>query len=130
VSFDDFVDEQMADPEFASAYRKFSRRIRWQSRLRRAWRVLTRDPELRPGRIALRDAVFRTTPVGKLVTALESGGYNHSHLVPGSELKLEDLSSVMLNVTFDETHLRLQRPVADKVDHAALRERRCRSDLP
>ena len=46
-----------------------------------------------------------------LVKALEAGGYNAapSQLVQGSSLQVEDLSPVMNNVTFDDSHIKLQK---------------------
>lgn len=46
-----------------------------------------------------------------LVKALEAGGYNAapSTLVQGSALQVEDLSPVMNNVTFDDSHIKLQK---------------------
>jgi hypothetical protein len=72
-------------------------------------RVLTRDPNLRPGRRALNHAVMMAGPLGSLVRALEAGGYSAapSKLVQGSELKLESIEAVMGNVTFTETHIKL-----------------------
>lgn len=51
-----------------------------------------------------------------LVKALEAGGYNAapSTLVQGSALQVEDLSPVMHNVTFDDSHIKLQKML--KVD--------------
>jgi hypothetical protein len=46
-----------------------------------------------------------------LVKALEAGGYNAapSTLVQGAALQIEDLSPVMENVTFDDSHIKLQK---------------------
>ena len=46
-----------------------------------------------------------------LVKALEAGNYDAapSTLVQGAALQIEDLASVMNNVTFDSTHLKLQK---------------------
>ena len=46
-----------------------------------------------------------------LVKALEAGGYNAapSTLVQGSALQIEDLSPVMQNVTYDNSHIKLQK---------------------
>ena len=46
-----------------------------------------------------------------LLKALEAGGYNAapSTLVQGSALQIENLSAVMNNVTFDESHIHLQK---------------------
>lgn len=46
-----------------------------------------------------------------LVKALEAGGYNAapSSLVQGAALQVEDLSPVMENVTFDDSHIKLQK---------------------
>lgn len=46
-----------------------------------------------------------------LVKALEAGGYNAapSTLVQGAALQVEDLSPVMENVTFDDSHIKLQK---------------------
>lgn len=51
-----------------------------------------------------------------LLKALEAGNYNAapSTLVQGSALQIEDLSPVMHNVTFDDSHIKLQKLV--KVD--------------
>lgn len=51
-----------------------------------------------------------------LLKALEAGSYNAapSTLVQGSALQIEDLSPVMHNVTFDDSHIKLQKMV--KVD--------------
>lgn len=51
-----------------------------------------------------------------LLKALEAGNYNAapSTLVQGSALQIEDLSPVMHNVTFDDSHIKLQKMV--KVD--------------
>jgi hypothetical protein len=49
--------------------------------------------------------------LSSLVKALEAGGYNAapSTLVQGSALQVEDLSPVMHNVTFDDSHIKLQK---------------------
>lgn len=54
--------------------------------------------------------------LSSLVKALEAGGYNAapSTLVQGSALQVEDLSPVMHNVTFDDSHIKLQKML--KVD--------------
>lgn len=54
--------------------------------------------------------------LASLVKALEAGGYNAapSTLVQGSALQVEDLSPVMHNVTFDDSHIKLQKML--KVD--------------
>lgn len=46
-----------------------------------------------------------------LLKALEAGNYNAapSTLLQGSALQIEDLSPVMHNVTFDESHIKLQK---------------------
>ncbi len=46
-----------------------------------------------------------------LLKALEAGGYNAapSTLVQGSALQIENLSAVMNNVTYDESHIHLQK---------------------
>jgi hypothetical protein len=46
-----------------------------------------------------------------LVKTLEAGSYNAapSQLVQGSALQMEDLSPVMENVTFDDSHIKLQK---------------------
>lgn len=46
-----------------------------------------------------------------LVKALEAGSYNAAPgtLVQGAALQVEDLSTVMENVTFDDSHLKLQK---------------------
>lgn len=46
-----------------------------------------------------------------LVKALEAGGYNAapSQLVQGASLQVEDLSPVMQNVTYDNSHIKLQK---------------------
>ena len=46
-----------------------------------------------------------------LVKALEAGGYDAapSTLVQGAALQIEDLSPVMNNVTYDSTHIKLQK---------------------
>ena len=46
-----------------------------------------------------------------LVKTLEAGSYNAApgQLVQGSALQIEDLSPVMHNVTFDESHIKLQK---------------------
>jgi len=51
-----------------------------------------------------------------LLKALEAGNYNQapSTLVQGGSLQIEDLSPVMHNVTFDDSHIKLQKMV--KVD--------------
>lgn len=51
-----------------------------------------------------------------LLKALEAGNYNAapSTLVQGAALQIEDLSPVMHNVTFDDSHIKLQKMV--KVD--------------
>jgi len=51
-----------------------------------------------------------------LLKALEAGNYNAapSTLVQGAALQIEDLSPVMENVTFDDSHIKLQKMV--KVD--------------
>jgi hypothetical protein len=48
-----------------------------------------------------------------LVKALEGGSYNAAPgaLTQGSALQVEDLSTVMENVTFDDSHLKLQKMV-------------------
>lgn len=47
----------------------------------------------------------------QLVKTLEAGNYNAapSTLVQGSALQIEDLSPVMHNVTFDDSHIKLQK---------------------
>jgi hypothetical protein len=49
--------------------------------------------------------------IQSLVKALEAGGYNAapSSLVQGAALQVEDLSPVMQNVTFDNSHIKLQK---------------------
>ncbi len=49
--------------------------------------------------------------LGDLVKALEAGSYNAapSTLVQGAALQIEDLSTVMTNVTFDDQHIKLQK---------------------
>lgn len=51
--------------------------------------------------------------IQSLVKALEAGSYNSApgQLVQGSALQVEDLSNVMENVTFDDSHLKLQKMV-------------------
>ncbi len=51
--------------------------------------------------------------VTNLVKALEAGNYDAapSTLVQGSALQIEDLSSVMNNVTFEQQHIKLQKKV-------------------
>lgn len=51
-----------------------------------------------------------------LLKALEAGNYNAapSSLIQGSVLQIEDLSPVMHNVTFDDSHIKLQKML--KVD--------------
>ena len=51
-----------------------------------------------------------------LVTTLEAGNYNvaPSQLVQGSALQVEDLSPVMENVTFDDSHIKLQKMFGTK----------------
>jgi hypothetical protein len=46
-----------------------------------------------------------------LVKALEGGNYNAapSTLVQGAALQVEDLSNIMTNVTFDDSHIKLQK---------------------
>ena len=46
-----------------------------------------------------------------LVKTLEAGSYNSApgQLVQGSALQIEDLSPVMHNVTFDDSHIKLQK---------------------
>lgn len=47
----------------------------------------------------------------QLVKTLEAGNYNSapSQLVQGSALQIEDLSPVMQNVTYDDSHIKLQK---------------------
>lgn len=54
--------------------------------------------------------------IQSLVKALEAGNYNAapSTLVQGAALQIEDLSPVMENVTYDDSHIKLQKMV--KVD--------------
>jgi len=49
--------------------------------------------------------------IQSLVKALEAGGYNAapSTLTQGSALMIEDLSPVMQNVTYDNSHIKLQK---------------------
>ncbi len=49
--------------------------------------------------------------IQSLTKALEAGGYNvmPSNLTQGSALMVEDLSSVMELVTFDDSHLKLAK---------------------
>lgn len=49
--------------------------------------------------------------IGELAKALEGGGYNAapSTLVQGAALQIEDLSTTMHNVTFEDKHLILQK---------------------
>lgn len=51
-----------------------------------------------------------------LVKTLTAGQYNAapSTLVQGSALQIEDLSSVMYNTTFDDTHIKLQKMFSSK----------------
>src|SRR5271165_4989039 len=51
------------------------------------------------------------TSLATLVKTLEAGQYNSapSQLVQGSALQIEDLSPVMQNVTFDDSHIKLQK---------------------
>jgi len=51
------------------------------------------------------------TSLEQLVKTLEAGNYNAapSTLVQGSALQIEDLSPVMHNVTFDDSHIKLQK---------------------
>lgn len=52
--------------------------------------------------------------VQQLVKALEAGSYDAapSTLVQGAALQIEDLSSVMNNVTFEDRHIKLQKDIA------------------
>jgi len=52
--------------------------------------------------------------IQSLVKALEAGSYNAapSTLVQGAALQVEDLSPVMHNVTFDESHIKLQKKLS------------------
>lgn len=49
--------------------------------------------------------------IQSLIKAMEAGNYNAapSTLVQGAALQVEDLSPVMHNVTFDESHIKLQK---------------------
>ena len=51
-----------------------------------------------------------------LMKALEAGSYNAApgSLVQGSALQVEDLSPVMENVTFDDSHIKLQKMLSSK----------------
>ena len=51
-----------------------------------------------------------------LVKTLEAGNYNVApgQLVQGSALQVEDLSGVMENVTFDDSHIKLQKMFSSK----------------
>ena len=51
-----------------------------------------------------------------LMKALEAGSYNAAPgtLAQGSALQVEDLSPVMENVTFDDSHIKLQRMLSSK----------------
>lgn len=51
-----------------------------------------------------------------LVKTLEAGNYNvaPSQLVQGSALQVEDMSGVMENVTFDDSHIKLQKLFSSK----------------
>lgn len=51
-----------------------------------------------------------------LMKALEAGSYNAAPgtLVQGSALQVEDLSPVMQNVTFDDSHIKLQKMLSKK----------------
>jgi hypothetical protein len=51
-----------------------------------------------------------------LMKALEAGSYNAApgQLVQGSALQVEDLSPVMQNVTFDDSHIKLQKMLDKK----------------
>lgn len=51
-----------------------------------------------------------------LMKALEAGSYNAApgQLVQGSALQVEDLSPVMQNVTFDDSHIKLQKVLPSK----------------
>jgi hypothetical protein len=51
-----------------------------------------------------------------LMKALEAGSYNAApgQLVQGSALQVEDLSPVMQNVTFDDSHIKLQKMLTKK----------------
>jgi hypothetical protein len=52
--------------------------------------------------------------VQQLVKALEAGSYDAapSTLVQGAALQIEDLSSVMNNVTFEDRHIKLQKDIS------------------
>lgn len=54
-----------------------------------------------------------TESIQSLVKALEAGGYNAapSTLTQGSALQTEDLSNIMQVVTYDESHIKLQKMV-------------------
>jgi hypothetical protein len=51
--------------------------------------------------------------IQSLVKALEAGSYNAApgNLTQGAALQVEDLSTVMQNVTYDDSHLKLQKMV-------------------
>lgn len=58
----------------------------------------------------------------KLVKALEAGSYNAapSSLVQGAALQVEDLSPVLENVTFDDSHIKLQSMLKSKAVKSTL----------
>ena len=82
-------------------------RIRRALRLRlpRLYQFL--NPGARPGRMALRNAIWMAGPGGQLVRALECGSYSPA-LIRGGVLKVESLESVMRAVTFDSTKIKLR----------------------
>ena len=53
----------------------------------------------------------RNKKIQSLVSALSAGGWQAtpSNLVPGSALQIEDLSPVMENVTFNDSHIKFKR---------------------
>ena len=57
-----------------------------------------------------------------LVKALEAGSYNAapSSLTQGAALQIEDLSPVMVNVTFEDKHLILQKMLSKKTCKSTL----------
>jgi hypothetical protein len=70
------------------------------------------DPSMRPGARALREAVWRVSPYGKLVTAMERVMTDPA----GTPLLVEDLSAILKVTTFDDSHLSLDSLTKERVE--------------
>jgi len=65
-----------------------------------------------------------TEQMQSLMKALEAGSYNAApgQLVQGAALMIEDLSPIMHNVTFDDSHIKLQKMLTSKAVKSQLHQ--------